>query len=385
MKRILFLAFFLPLFSVAQKSYFKVVGDLKKVNASVDWVYLQFVVDGEWKTDSVQPKRGKYRFTGTIGEPVLGRLRIKQKAAEDGNIPAFNNKRDLASIFLEKGKTRVVSTDSFSNVQVSGSLAHDEYVKLNEALQPFQEKLNTLYASYSEFKKNKDEANLNKTIDDINAVNDDIKESVYGIYVKKNPGSPVAVYAVKQYAGWDIDADKVEPLFAMLPASLQNWPSAIELKEKIEIAKKTGIGKIAMEFVQNDTLGIPVALSSFRGKYLLIDFWASWCGPCRDENPNVVKAFHKYKDKGFFVLGVSLDRPGQKEKWLKAIYDDQLYWTHVSDLKFWQNEVAVQYGINAIPQNLLLDPHGKIIAKNLRGEELDKKLEEFIVEGKKAF
>ncbi len=139
---------------------------------------------------------------------------------------------------------------------------------------------------------------------------------------------------------------------------------------------------MAMDFTQNDTLGNPVSLSSFKGRYVLVDFWASWCGPCRAENPNVVKVFHKYKDRNFHIIGVSLDRPGQKERWMKAIHEDKLEWTQLSDLKFWDNEVAKQYGINAIPQNLLLDPEGKIIAKNLRGEELDQRLGE-VIEGKK--
>jgi thiol-disulfide isomerase/thioredoxin len=125
-------------------------------------------------------------------------------------------------------------------------------------------------------------------------------------------------------------------------------------------------------------LGVPVKLSSFRGKYLLVDFWASWCGPCRRENPNVVKTYQAFKDKNFTILGVSLDQPGAKQKWLDAIHNDNLTWTHVSDLKFWQNDVARLYGIQAIPQNLLLDPSGKIIARNLSGEQLAKKLSEVI-------
>jgi peroxiredoxin len=138
----------------------------------------------------------------------------------------------------------------------------------------------------------------------------------------------------------------------------------------------TAIGKNAPDFEQADTSGNMVKLSGFRGKYLLLDFWASWCGPCRAENPNVVKAYQKYHDRGFTILGVSLDQPGKKEAWLKAIHQDGLTWTHVSDLQFWNNAVAKMYGIRSIPQNFLLDKDGKIIATNIRAEELNKKLSE---------
>jgi thiol-disulfide isomerase/thioredoxin len=123
------------------------------------------------------------------------------------------------------------------------------------------------------------------------------------------------------------------------------------------------IGTQAVEFTQNDTEGHPVSLSSFRGKYVLVDFWASWCAPCRRENPHVVEAYQQYKNKNFTILSVSLDR--QKENWLKAIKDDNLTWTHVSDLQYWDNAVARLYMIEQIPQNILIDPNGKIIARNL--------------------
>jgi len=186
------------------------------------------------------------------------------------------------------------------------------------------------------------------------------------------------LYVLEQYAGYDINAKQIEPLYESLPAILRQSPSGITFKERLETAKKTGVGAYAMDFTQNDTLGKPVSLSDFKGKYVLIDFWASWCGPCRAENPNVVKAFNEYKDKKFTVLGISLDQPGKQQAWLDAIHKDNLTWTHVSDLKFWDNAVAKQYGIRAIPQNLLIDQDGKIIAKNIRGEELNKKLAEVI-------
>ena len=138
--------------------------------------------------------------------------------------------------------------------------------------------------------------------------------------------------------------------------------------------KKTAIGAVAPEFSMNDTEGKAIALSSLKGKVVLVDFWASWCGPCRQENPNVVKVYQKYHSKGFEILGVSLDQ--RKEDWLKAVKDDNLTWIHVSDLQYWQNAAARLYGVNAIPQSFLLDKDGKIIAKGLRGEQLEKKLAE---------
>jgi peroxiredoxin len=146
--------------------------------------------------------------------------------------------------------------------------------------------------------------------------------------------------------------------------------------EMVDGMKTVAIGQPAPEIALPDTTGQVVKLSSFKGKYVLVDFWAKWCGPCRQENPNVVKAFNKYKDKGFTVFGVSLDR--SKGDWMQAIKQDGLTWTHVSDLKYWQSEAAKSYNITGIPFSVLLDPNGTIIAKNLRGRALDRKLEEVL-------
>jgi peroxiredoxin len=161
----------------------------------------------------------------------------------------------------------------------------------------------------------------------------------------------------------------------------KEWPNykyAKSFVASVEDMKLLAIGQVAPEISLPNPEGEIIPLSSLRGKYVLVDFWAKWCGPCRKENPNVVAAYNKFKDKGFTVYGVSLDR--NKADWLQAIQQDGLTWTHVSDLKFWNSEAAKTYNITAIPFSLLLDPEGKIIGKNLRGAGLHEKLEEVLGE-----
>ncbi|MGN8036290.1 redoxin domain-containing protein [Chitinophaga sp. 22321] len=197
------------------------------------------------------------------------------------------------------------------------------------------------------------------------------------LLMKMNQHTPVLMYAL----------DYLHPIkdktliLAEISRLSKAYPWLAEAKQKKEdmvraeaIAKKTGIGATAIDFTQNNTAGKPVKLSDYRGKYVLLDFWASWCGPCRAENPNVLDNYEKYHSKGLEILGVSLD--DKKDAWLKAIKDDGLEWAHVSDLKGWKNEVAKEYNIRAVPSNFLIDKEGKIVAVDLRGEELTQKLAE---------
>ena len=164
--------------------------------------------------------------------------------------------------------------------------------------------------------------------------------------------------------------EQLDSLLNILDPKMAVVPTIIDLRERVELLKKLAVGKIAPDFVMNDPDGNPVKFSDVYSKneVTLLDFWAAWCGPCRAENPNVVAVFNDYKDKGFTVFGVSLDRT--KDDWLKAIADDGLTWTHVSDLAYWNNAAAQMYAVNSIPSSLLVDKAGTIIAKNKRGDEL---------------
>ena len=205
----------------------------------------------------------------------------------------------------------------------------------------------------------------------------EIKE-IYRNFILNNSDSQVSIVALGEYATLTSDISEIEPLFNSLSSDIQNTNEGKTIGNQINVGKVTAIGSIAPDFTQNDPEGNPIRLSDFRGKYLLIDFWASWCGPCRKENPNVVKAYQQFKDKNFEILGVSLDNPGAQQSWLNAIEKDGLTWPQVSDLKGWKNSVAVQYNILSIPQNLLIDANGVIIAKNLRGEKLSEALEKYL-------
>lgn len=337
-----------------------------------EMVFLNYRMGDDRVTDSMPVKNGKFEFKTKLSEPTLATLSFRFKPVDEKAKP----RTERMSIFLEPGKIKVEIKDSLKFAKVTGSVSQTAFEEFNKLQEPYDLRSNKLNDEYMAFRKDKNEEGMKKVVDDFDKLSEEKNEKFLYPYLQEHSTSPIALYVLNQYAGYDIDAKKIEPIFESFSGNLKQLPSGIAFKERIEIARKTGVGVYAMNFTQNDTLGKAVSLASFKGKYVLLDFWASWCGPCRAENPNVVKAFNNYKDKGFAILSVSLDQPGKQQAWMDAIHKDGLTWTHVSDLKFWDNAVAKQYGIRAIPQNFLLDPSGKIIAKNLRGDELNKTLSE---------
>ncbi|KAA2241774.1 AhpC/TSA family protein [Chitinophaga agrisoli] len=334
-------------------------------------VYLKVKKGDDAMLDSAEVKDGKFIFKGTIKEPSMASLMMVITDPQ----PDFPRgmKQDILPLFLDKGDITITAQDSVKNAVVKGSAANDAYLQLDGMLKDIGTQKRDLQKAYRQLYMAKDEEGMKRLepkFDELEAQEKKITRD----YLAKYPASPIAMFALNQYAGYEINPTDVEPVFKKLDKKIRNSESGKAFATRLEAAKKTAIGQPALDFSQTDATGNAISLASFKGKYVLVDFWASWCGPCRAENPNVVRAYSKYKAKGFEILGVSLD--DKKEKWLAAIQADNLAWTHVSDLKGWKNAAAELYSIRAIPQNLLIDPQGRIVAKNLRGEALETKLSE---------
>lgn len=174
--------------------------------------------------------------------------------------------------------------------------------------------------------------------------------------------------------------EEVKDFYASLSEEIKKSPLGTFLGKNINLQSEIAVGSKAPNFSAPSPSGEEIALYDVLGKVTIIDFWASWCKPCRMENPNVVKTYNKYHDKGLNIIGVSLDRPGQKDKWVQAIEEDNLTWNHISNLQFWQEPIAQTYGVRSIPATFILDENGVIVARDLRGEELEAKIAELLGE-----
>jgi peroxiredoxin len=294
-------------------------------------------------------------------------------------------RRQFVNVILNKNdvEINVDGNDQSGFVEVKGSPEMDLIAKVQKMTSDAQTapEMVALEAEFQQAVQAKNQAKVEEIQAKYMSALEKSHEGIAAL-LKQQPASLAVVNLLQSNI---IDRDKNISLYQDAAAKLKKeWPNSKFTKEFTDMVvkmKATAVGEIAPEIALPNPDGQVVKLSSLRGKYVLVDFWAKWCGPCRRENPNVVKAYHAYKDKGFEVFGVSLDRT--KEDWVQAIKDDGLVWTHVSDLKYFDSQAAHDYNINAIPFSILVDPQGKIIAKNLRGAQLEKKLEE-VFNGKKG-
>jgi peroxiredoxin len=302
-------------------------------------------------------EKGLFTLKGSIAEPALCWLQVA------GVQPVH--------IYMENKAVSVSGTKAaMQKLTVSGSSSHADFTAFQQAFNPLVQQLNITSAALQPLPQGPGRDSL------MNILNGNLQtiQSQIDQYIDQHPASFVSPFVLFVTNDFIDDPMMMEKRYNRLAPFIKTSVIGKNLEQFIAYNKVGAIGTKAIDFSQPDTTGTLVSLSSFKGKYVLVDFWASWCGPCRVENPNVVENFNKFKEKNFTVFGVSLDRPGQKEKWLDAIKKDQLTWTHVSDLQFWNNAAAQLYHVSGIPFNFLVDPDGKIIGRNLRGPDLTSKL-----------
>lgn len=360
MKRLMY--FFVATLSFAachnNENTYKVTGTANGASDG-DTVFMQEIVGRDLhKTDTAIIKNGKFTFTGRQDSAVNRYLTYMK-----------NNNRYLTDFFLENGEIDIILNE---NSTVSGTPDNDVYQSFKNKMNALDQEENQLYESLQDTTLTQEQINQKKA--DLDAKDKEMTNLIVQT-IQENITNPVGAHLLSRY-NFIIDYEEIEPLLSKLPAQYQNNERIAHLKEQVNTARNTAVGQKYIDFEMPDVDGKEVKLSDFisKNKYTLIDFWASWCGPCRAEMPNLVKAYDEYKNKGFGIVGVSLDRDAQA--WKKGIQALHITWPQMSDLKYWNSKGAQLYAVRSIPYTVLVDQQGTIIAKGLHGEALQKKLAE---------
>jgi len=363
MKNIIYLAVLAVIFAACStEPHYVVKANIKGSDSLI--FLLQKRDAGRFITiDSTISKEGVFKMEGSVEFP------------EQVYLIAMNT-RNRTTFFLENSEITITGTlDSLFDAEIAGSKTQDDmksFVALNK---PLSDKYQILLQGYQVARAQDDTAKMSQIRKEAMGIEKEMTD-LQKEFIKNNPSSYFTPSLIRSLS-YEMNSDEIEQTIAALDTNVAKVPVIKELKIRLEAMKAVAVGKKAPDFTLNDVNGNPVSLSSKIGsKLLLIDFWAAWCGPCRQENPNVVKVYNEFHKKGFDVFGVSLDQ--SKDDWVKAIADDKLTWTHVSDLQYWNNAAARLYAVNSIPANFLLDETGTIIATNLREEALYNKVKEVL-------
>lgn len=381
MKKILILAgIVIPGFLVAQTSSNKIIVQLPKLSKNAHaYLATGFGWDNQQVIDSAVCNNGTFVLKASTTNITKAEIVVNHNGA---GIPITEKLADVLVVYLNGTTFTVKGIDSVQKATVTGSPLNAEYKRYHKIVLADAEKtshaLDAAYVQATDQQK-KDPRFVDSLMSCIKKTWTK-RDSLKYAFIKKYPQSYFSLEALIELSGKDIDVQKIEPMFAKLSAPLRNSKEGLAFAKRLYDKGPTSVGAVAPDFEQPNAQGNKVKLSDFKGRYVLLDFWASWCGPCRAENPEVVKAFNAYKDKSFTVLGVSLDKEDKRDAWQQAIVKDGLVWTQVADLKGWDNSAAKLYDVHAIPQNYLIDPAGKIVAKNLRGKALHAKLKELLGE-----
>jgi len=346
------------MFAVAQQKEYNFTIEGNIVDLKKPYVYLTI---GR-KRDSIPVESGKFSYKGNVDEPLYCYLSYERSFGQ--------------GFFVENGIITVKgNANALSDVHISGGKIQQEWNILEQDRKALKEERRNLSRKFTIANNALDIPTRTVVENQMDQVDAKIN-SIGKAYIFNNPKSYVSLSEIRNLQYSNPEYIEYSTLYEKLDPSLKKTKIALEIESTLELLKRSAIGQEMKDFIQNDPSGSPISLSSFKGKYVLVDFWAAWCGPCREENPNVLKVYQQFSNMDFTVLGVSLD--SNAEKWKKAIEDDKLPWIQVSDLKGWRNEVSVYFGIRGIPANFLLDPNGTIIAKNLMGADLENKLKELL-------